>query len=106
MSNYELRDERGVAMLLELVLIAGVLGLVGLALWQSNHHTKDSASLVNQKAVPAVVTQADDAAKQIQTDATADDSLSAEAESTGVSDFAGVDDDVTNLGDSFNESNF
>jgi hypothetical protein len=105
MSN-QLRDERGIAMLLELVLIAGVLGLVGLALYQSNNHTKDSAALVNKNAVPAAVTQADAAAKTIEADATTDDGLSAEAETAAADDFAGVDDDVTNLGDSFNENNF
>jgi cytoskeletal protein RodZ len=101
-----LRDQRGVAMLLELVLVAAVLTLVGVALYQSNHQTHNTAADVSNKPTVATATAtAEAAAKQLQDNTTAEAGLSAAPESAA-SDFQATGADVTNLGDSFNENNF
>jgi hypothetical protein len=100
-----LRDQRGVAMLLELVLVAAVLTLVGVALYQSNHHASNTADVANKPTVASAATTAETAAKQLEDNSTAEAGLSAATESS-TGDFQAVGADVTNLGDSFNENNF
>lgn len=103
--NY-LNDQRGVAMLLELILVAAVLGLVGVAIYQVNQHAATTASVVSSpKAVPAAVGLADSAAAISETSANTDASLSASAE-TAASQVTDTDVDVTNLGGSASASSY
>jgi len=100
-----LREERGVAMLLELVLVAAVLVLVGLALYQSNHRTANPAALLNQQPAASADTVAAQAATAAEADVNNDAEANAAAD-TASGELSSVDDDVTNLGDSFDENAF
>ena len=105
MNRPVLRNEQGVAMLLELVLVAAVLALVGIALYQSNHHAAQTAEVSNRPATVSTGGAADLAAKAVQQDADSNASLSAATESSA-DELNSIDNDATNLGDSFNENNF
>jgi len=103
-SSYTLADQRGVAMVFELVLVAAVLVLVGLAVYQTGHHAK-TASVVTSPTPPpnspqGIANAAGTAALQ---DSASDASLSASAESA-TDELSSSDQDVTNLGDSSNAS--
>ena len=97
-------------MLLELVLIAAVLTLAGLAIYQADHRASASGSqqpstaAVNSGAAPSssVGLAASAAAVSEQASAT-DDSLSAAANSSAAQ-VSQTNTDVTNLGDSSNAS--
>lgn len=103
--NY-LHDQRGVAMLLELVLVAAVLGLVGVAIYQSSHHGAPAASLPSKAAtVTTTAGLADSAAAIIETNATTDATLSASAESSAAA-VNDADVDVTNLGGSTSANSY
>jgi Tfp pilus assembly protein PilX len=103
-TNY-LRDQRGIAMVFELVLVVAVLALVGLAVYQGSHRTP-AASLQNPPAAPSSAQGlAASAAATVEQESAADTNISAGAEAS-VSELSATDDDVTNLGDSFNENNF
>jgi type II secretory pathway component PulK len=105
MDQPELRDERGVAMLLELVLVAAVLALVGIALYQSNHHAADAPAVSSRPTTVSASGAADLAAKAVQQDSDSNAVLSATTESSA-DELTSADSDATNLGDSFNENNF
>lgn len=100
-----LRDQRGVAMLLELVLVAAVLSLVGIALYQSNHHVNDTAALVNKPGAVSAEAAADTAAKAVEQDVINDKSLD-DATNASATELSATDDDLSNLGGSFDDSNF
>ena len=103
MKSY-LRDNRGVGMILEIVLAAAVLSLVGLAFYQSKHSsTTAKAASVTQPQ--AAATAADDATAAVTSDATSDDSLGATDESSA-DEAASLDTDADNLGGSFDENSF
>ena len=104
--NY-LRDQRGVAMVLELVLVAVVLGLVGVAVYQVNHRATTPTASVSGKA-PAVNSAeglANSAAAITESSAADDASLSASAESSA-GDVTDTDVDITNLGGSTSENSY
>jgi hypothetical protein len=105
MKRQLLRDERGVAMLLELVLVALVLTLVGVALYQSNHQTPKDASKTVQTQITTPEAAADAAASLVQRDATDEAALSTAVDSSA-DELTAADADVTNLGASFNENSF
>ncbi len=96
------RQQQGVAMLLELVLLAAVLSLVGLALYMANNHTSNTG--VNKTAATATEA-ADIAAEGVVQDAADEAVLAAEAEGAA-DEYSATEDDVTNLEESFDESNF
>jgi hypothetical protein len=99
-----LRDERGMAMVVELVLVAVVLSLVGVAVYQSSQHNAPTAS---QSAAPAANASAlaDSAASISQSEAAADASIAASAESSA-DQIKEADVDVTNLGGSTGANSF
>jgi Tfp pilus assembly protein PilX len=97
-----LRNQRGVAMLVELVLLAVVLGLVGLALYLANHRVENRA--VSQGKV-TTTSVAEASVKAMEQEAEAEAVLSTEAEAAA-DEFTAADDDAANLGDSFDESRF
>jgi cytoskeletal protein RodZ len=94
-----LRDQRGVAMIFELLLVAAVLLLVGFAVYQANH-SKTAAT--PPTTAPASNTASDLAASAAATtiqDSATDASLSAAAESAS-DEVSATDSDVSNLGGS------
>ena len=108
MSTNQLRDQRGVAMVFELVLVALVLSFVGLAIWQANQHSKQAINTSNVKQAPAVtvVTVADSAVKLVQEDLVADAAISSASESAQESEFSAIATEANNLGGSFDDSDF
>jgi hypothetical protein len=91
-------------MLLELVLVAAVLALAGLAVYQSNHRStvSDTAS----QAAPAPVTTeslANSAAAIGTADSASDAATSASADAMA-DQLTASENDVTNLGGSSNDS--
>ncbi len=88
-------------MLLELVLLAFVLTLVGLAVYQSNHRPASDAPVQSPPAAaPAnAVGLAASAAATAATDSATEASISATAE-TSVDELSQSDTDITNLGGS------
>jgi hypothetical protein len=103
--NY-LHDQRGVAMLLELVLVAAVLGLVGVAVYQSNHRLAPAASVASQPTTAASAAGLASAAAAIAVqDSAADAALSASADATA-GEVTSADDDVANLGGALDENAF
>ena len=106
MHQQYLHDQRGVAMLLELVLVAAVLGLVGLAVYQSNHKPNPTASVTTQPTIANKAAGVADAAAAItETSAATDASLSASADASA-SQVTDSDVDVSNLGGSTSASSY
>jgi hypothetical protein len=101
-----IRDQRGVAMIFELVLIAAVLVLAGLAVYQAAGRSKtaSNASVEAPKPTPssAAGLAASAAATTIQ-DSAADASLSATAEAA-TDEVSATDTDISNLGGSSADS--
>jgi hypothetical protein len=98
-----LHDQRGVAMLLELVLVAAVLTLVGLAIYQTDHRPK-SVAASQTGATPSSATGLAASAAAISEQASATDvSLSAQADSS-ISDVTQTDTDAASLEGSSNAS--
>jgi hypothetical protein len=95
-----LRNQRGAALVFELVLVAGVLTLVGLALYQARHHAAVPTAKAN---TPAAL--ADTTAANAEADAANEVALAAEAESAA-DELAAADSDVSNLGGSFDANSF
>ncbi|MDB5178707.1 MAG: hypothetical protein JWN01_650 [Patescibacteria group bacterium] len=84
-------------MLLELVLVAVVLSLVGVAVYQANNKTPNS-SVVSRPAAPnSAAGIAASAAATTEKESTTDVSLSAAAE-TSADELSASDADVSNLG--------
>ncbi len=104
MKNTYLRDQRGVAMLLELVLVASVLALVGVAVYQANNH-KTASTSGTKAADSAAVGLANSAAAITEEESDADAKLSASAEASA-SQLSEADVDVTNLGGSSSANAF
>jgi hypothetical protein len=101
-------DERGVAMVLELILVAFVLGLAGLAIYQSEHRPKapNSVAATNPTPPPAPNTTAGVAAtiaQQADADAASQATDSA-ASQTAADQLNQSDNDVTSLGGTSNVS--
>ncbi len=109
MHKVNLRDERGVAMVFEVVLVALVLSFVGLALWQANQHAKSAAPTAAVETKAAAVTAdatAVAATKLVEDDLASDIAISAAAESAQADEFTAAANDAANLGGSFNDSDF
>jgi len=93
-------------MLLELVLVAAVLGLVGIAVYQSNHRANSTASLTTQPAAAnSTVGLANSAATISQDSSSSDAALSASAE-TSADQVSEPDVDVSNLGGSTSANSY
>ncbi len=105
MNTKHFNDQRGVAMLLELVLVAVVLGLVGLAAYQANHHAPTAANTIAPPAPSSAAGLAASAAAVVDQDSASDSSLSAGADATA-SELGSADSDVDNLGGSFDANSF
>ena len=107
MNTSYLRDQRGVAMLMELALVAVVLSLVGLAVYQATQHPKNASVSTSPAAATAgsAAGLAASAAAVVQTEPAADASLSASADATA-SEVSATDNDVASLGDSINANSF
>ena len=104
--NY-LHDQRGVAMVLELVLVAAVLGLVGLAVYQSSHHSSPTAAVSNTPAAApgSAIGLANSAATITENESSSDAALSATADASA-SQVTDTDVDATNLGGSTSANSF
>ncbi|GAC1370298.1 MAG: hypothetical protein NVSMB39_3040 [Candidatus Saccharimonadales bacterium] len=101
--NY-LHDQRGIAMVVELMLVAVVLSLVGVAVYQSNSH-KPTASKVAAPAAVSATGLATSAASIGLSESAADASISASADSSA-DQLKDSDVDVTNLGGSTSANSF
>jgi hypothetical protein len=84
-------------MLFELVLVAAVLALVGLAVYQAGHRG-NVASTPGRQAPATADGLAASAAASATEEANADAALSATAESTTADELSATDTDVSNLG--------
>lgn len=105
MNQHYLQDQRGVAMLLELVLVAAVLGLVGVAVYQSSQRNSPTASVTSKPAANSAVGLANSAATIGQTESDKDSVLSASAEASA-DQLTEADMDVTNLGGSSSANSY
>lgn len=90
-------------MVLEVVLVAAVLGLVGLAVYQANQHAKTAATQSQTTTPQTAVGLAASAAVIAEEASAADTALAADAESA-TSELADADADMNNLGSTANES--
>jgi hypothetical protein len=99
MRQNHLRDQRGVAMLLELVLVAAVLALAGLAVYQANHRAEVANVQNNAPAADSPEGLATSAAAIVVEDSDSDAIVSTEAEAAATEAEA-AQTDVTNLGGS------
>lgn len=95
-------------MLLELVLVAAVLALAGLAVYQANHRATSSVATVETKQPAAAAPNsteglAQSASSIAETDATTDSATSAGADAMA-DELTSTSDDVTTLGDTSNAS--
>lgn len=101
--NY-LQDQRGVAMVVELLLVAVVLSFVGLAVYQSSKHQTASKAPA-QSADTSAVGLAASAAAIGQSEQTSDANVSASADATA-DQLKDTDVDMSNLGGSTSASSF
>jgi Tfp pilus assembly protein PilX len=101
MKSKYLSDQRGVAMVIELVLVAVVLGLAGVAVYQSAHHNKTASTTTAPKADNSAAGLASQAADSAVQDSATDASVAATAE-TSTDELSATDSDVANLGSSSN----
>lgn len=100
MSKSILRDQRGVAMVLEIALVAVVIGLVGLAVYQATRSSSQTAKQTNSTQAPnSKAGLANSAATIVQENANAEASASASADSI-TSEVTAADSDVSSLGGS------
>lgn len=104
------QDERGVAMVLELILVAFVLGLAGLAIYQSVHRpvsTTPSPVAASNPSPSTVPNTTAGVAAAIAQQADADASgqaIDSAASQTAADQVSQSDSDVTNLGGTSNVS--
>jgi Tfp pilus assembly protein PilX len=107
MKQTHLRDERGVALVLELVLVAAVLGLVGLAVYQATRRPapQTSTTSVATPAPNSAAGLAASAAAITTQDTAADTSASAAADNI-VGEVVSSDADISNLGGASNAGSF
>jgi cytoskeletal protein RodZ len=103
MKTTYLRDQRGVAMLLELVLVATVLALVGLAVYQSGQHNQAASVQPKSPAPQSTESLATSAATIANQESAADTTLANDAE-TSADELSQADSDVANLGGTSNAS--
>ena len=96
-----INDQRGVAMLLELVLVAAVLALVGVAVYQTSHHSQTAS---NTSVAPAKQSAANSAANAAEAAANNETNLSNSAEAAADNEVNAANQDATNLGGSSNAS--
>ena len=102
--NY-LHDQRGVAMLLELVLVAAVLGLVGVAIYQSGHHNTPAALAGAGVLETDAAGLAASAAAAVVQDSTSDAALSESADAAA-GEVTSADTDVESLGGTLDANAF
>jgi hypothetical protein len=89
-------------MLLELVLVAAVLALAGLAVYQANHRDNGVATVETKPATSnSTEGLAQSASSIAETDATTDSATSAGADAMA-DELSATSDDVTTLGDTSN----
>ncbi len=96
MRRKHLRDQRGAAMLLELLLVAAVLALAGVAVYQANHRSQ-TASNAPQPSSTTTAAAAPNSADGIASTAASSASQAASTES-GIS--ASADSSVNQLSQS------
>ncbi len=93
-------------MVLELVLVAAVVGLVGVAVYQSSHRANPTASVSTKTtASSAAAGAAVTAAAAVVQDSTADAELSTSADATA-GEVTASDTDAANLGDTLDADTF
>jgi len=106
MKQTYLRDQRGVAIVFELLLVAGVLALVGIAVYQANQHRSQTAAVQSTGAAPtSAAGLAASAAAVAGDDATSDNNLSSAADASATQ-LLSIDSDASNLGGSFDANTF
>jgi hypothetical protein len=103
MEKQYLRDQRGVAMLLELVLVAAVVTLAGVAVFQADHRPKTTPIATTQTAPTSPVGLAASAAALSVQAAATDAAISADSDSS-TAQLSQSASDVANLGDTSNAS--
>ena len=105
MKQNHLQDQRGVAMVVELLLVAVVLSFVGLAVYQSTqNHTASKAQPV-QSVDNSTVGLAASAAAIGQSEEASDANVAASADATA-DQLKDTDVDMSNLGGSTSASSF
>lgn len=92
-------------MLLELVLVAAVLGLVGVAVYQAGHTAAPKAAVTTSPTANSPIGVAQAAAAITETESADDAALSATADATA-DQVTEADVDVTNLGGSTGADSF
>jgi Tfp pilus assembly protein PilX len=100
MKQKHLTDQRGIAMVVELLLVAVVLTVVGMAIYQTTKH--DAAKTADSNSPAAVAASA---AAIGESEQAADDGLSASA-SAASDQIMDSDTDVSNLGGSTGANSF
>lgn len=111
MSAIHIRDQRGVAVVFELIIVALVLALAGLAVYQANHHempNSESAAVNSGAALPpeplgSATDIAASAAAAATQAATAEATIAASADKS-VTQLSDSTSDATNLGSISNVS--
>lgn len=94
MSKTIARSERGVAMLLELVLVAAVLAVVGLAVYGANNRAK----VAEQPAKPTVQSVSKETVRAAAANSAREAALSAAAAEAVINEFKDADADLNALG--------
>jgi predicted PurR-regulated permease PerM len=102
-----LHDQRGVAMLLEVVLVVVVLGMVGIALYTS-HHSDQTASQGSNIASPAPTPNGnvDNAVNSLTQVSPSEGSAVDNESTTAVSDGDRTSGAASDIGGSYNENSF
>jgi hypothetical protein len=102
MNTSHLRDQRGVAMVLELILVAAVLALVGFTIYQSAN--RKTAANQTGKTIQSTENLATSAAQVADQASAADTDIANTAESAAAGELSDTDADITSLGDTANAS--
>jgi Tfp pilus assembly protein PilX len=102
--NY-LHDQRGLAMVVELLLVAVVLSFVGMAVYQSTKHSAPAAAKTDTKTADAKVGLAASAAAIGESEQASDDKVNATSD-TSADQINDSDVDISNLGGSTSGESF
>jgi hypothetical protein len=103
MQNNILHDDRGVAVILEVLLVAVVLTLAGLALYQADHRPKGTPVSAAQ-STPSTAQGLAASAAAVSVQASASDAALSAAADNSTSVLSQTDTDIDNLGNSSNAS--
>lgn len=91
-------------MLLELVLVAAVLALAGLAVYQANHRASVASQTTNPPTAPNSTVGLANSAAAIATEGSTSDTAASAGADAMADQASAAESDVNNLGDSANAS--